>query len=133
MENYSAEIMAYVANWAASTEKIVGYAIKKSGIKVSEASQRNITIDVIQGAFDTIGIKIIARDALRFVDMGAGRGWHKGKKVSVNTSSRKKKTENPRIKKSIWNRPLYKRIARLQEVVTVQTIEKVISTFQEEI
>jgi len=132
MENYSAEIMAYVVDWAASTERIVGHAIKKAGIEISEAGQRNITIDVIQEAFDTIGIRILARDALRFVDMGAGRGWRKGTKI-INPRTRMSYDPNPRIKKSIWNKPLYKRISRLQEVVSIKTIETTLSTFSKNI
>lgn len=127
MQYYTAEILEYLKDWAESTEKIIGKAIDKAGVKISEPDQKNILIDVIQNGLDSIHVNISARDALRFLDMGAGRGWRKGKKI--NPTSSRKKTENPRIKKAVWNRPLYKRIARLQEVVTVKTIEEAVSTF----
>jgi hypothetical protein len=132
MQYYTREILDYLDTWAKSTEKIVGAAIRKAGVTISEPDQRNILIDIFQKGLDTIGIEIIASDVLRFLDMGAGRGWRKGKKISPQFT-RKNDKSNPRIKKSVWNRPLYKRIARLQEVVTVKIIEEAVSTFPKKI
>lgn len=130
MENYSAEVMSYVTEWAESTEKIVGNAIKKANLTLSEPAARNILIQVIQQGLDSVGIKIYARDALRFVDMGAGRGWHKGKKVNNNLSDRRAQASN-RVKKSVWNKPIYSRIQRLQEVVTATVVENAIETLKD--
>ncbi|PWK27164.1 hypothetical protein LV89_01979 [Arcicella aurantiaca] len=121
--DYTPEILAYLREWATSTEKIIGKAIDRQGVKISEPDEKNILIEVLQSGLNTLRITISARDALRFVDMGAGRGWRKG--VPMNSIS----TGKARVKKPVWNKPLFKRIARLQEVVTSTLIEQAIQDF----
>jgi hypothetical protein len=130
MENYSTDVITYVTEWAESTEKIVGSAIKKANLTLSEPAARNISIQVIQQGLDSVGIKIYARDALRFVDMGAGRGWHKGKRVANTTTARSTPPSN-RVKKIVWNKPIYARIQRLHEVVTASVVENAIETLKD--
>ena len=101
--------------------------MKRQKVKISEPDQKNILISVLESGLNNIRITISARDALRFVDMGAGRGWHKG--VPLNPIS----TGKGRVKKPVWNKPLYKRIARLQEVVTATLIEKAIQDFPQKL
>jgi hypothetical protein len=121
--DYTPEILEYLREWAQSTERIIGKAIDRQGVKISEPDQKNILIEVLQSGLNNLRITISARDAIRFVDMGAGRGWHKGVRVSaINTGK-------SRVKKPVWNKPLFKRIARLQEVVTSTLIEQAIQDF----
>ena len=124
MNNYD-EIHNYIVNWAQTTEKIVGAALKKQGVVISEPSEKNIVIDVFKRSLSNIGIKISTRDALHFVDMGAGSGYRKG--VRITQREYRKMIAKPRVKKPVFNRPIFKSIAYLQEVVAASVIQSAMS------
>jgi len=126
--NYE-EVYDYVKAWAESLERIVGAALIKRGVIISDRTKRNITVTVLRKTLSNVGIEISTRDALRFIDMGAGRGWHKGKRTS-QYAYRKRLNEGanakPRVKKIVFNKPIYKQIARLGDVVATAITEKAI-------
>ena len=117
-------IIDFIQDWITSTERIIGAGLKRNRVKISDTSQKNIRIKLIQ-SLDNLSIEFHFRDALRFVDMGAGRGYHKGVKVGRSEIGSK-----PRRKKRIMNKPLYSRIARLQEGVAFSLIEEFTITLQ---
>lgn len=117
-------IIDFIQDWIYSTERIIGAALKRNRVKFSDATQKNIQIRLVQ-SLEKISLEFHFRDALRFVDMGAGRGYHKGIKMGrtdVGTKLRRKK--------KIMNKPLYARIARLQEGVAISLIEEFTLTLQ---
>ena len=116
MDNYQ-EIEEYLKFWAERTERIVGAKLKKYKVIISEPDQKNIVIDIFRKALSTIGITISMRDALRFVDMGAGRGYNKGRATSQRQY--RKYISKPRIRKAVFNRPIYSAIANLSDVLTL--------------
>lgn len=126
MNNYD-EIYEYLTDWAERTERIVGAALKKQKVVLSNPSEKNIVIAVFKKSLTNIGITISTRDALRFVDMGAGRGWRKGKRITQR-EYRKKLDEvaKPRVRKAVFNKPIFRQIARLKDVVASSITESML-------
>jgi hypothetical protein len=112
-------IIEFLQDWIQSTERIVGAALKRNRVKFSDNTQANIRIRIVQNLKDSVSLEFYFRDALRFVDMGAGRGYHKGTKIGRTTPS-----TILRRKKKILNKPLYSRLAGLQEGVAITIIEE---------
>ncbi len=112
-----------IYEWAETVEKIIGSALKKKKVKISEPDQKNIRIMIIESLNDTVELQFYYRDALRFVDMGAGNGYHKGKK---NNPSKKVEGKGRR-KKAILNKPLYTQLARLQRQLVINIQETIIA------
>lgn len=123
MTDYTPEILEYVKDWATSTEKIVGSRLKKEGVEISHPELQNIVIDILQTSLTSLRIQIKARDALLYTQMGAGRGWRKGVKLSTSDS------KGSRRRKPIWNKPIYSQIAKLSEVIALQKISEVRDIF----
>lgn len=139
----NAELLEYVETWARATERIVGAAIKKNKIRLSDPQRENIRIDILQKAADLLGVQVIFRDALRYRDMGAGSGYHKGKRTAKTppvakraktleayTERRFRGPSQPaKIRKPapIVNRPLYGRLSALSEAVSYSVAERILS------
>lgn len=117
-------IIDFILDWIVSTERIIGAGLKRNRVKFSDNTQKNIRIKLIE-SLENISLEFHFRDALRFVDMGAGRGYHKGLKIGRTTI-----TTKARLKKKIMNKPLYGRIARLQEGIAISLIEEFSLTLQ---
>ncbi len=109
-----------IYEWAETVEKIIGAGLKKKKIKISDTSQRNIRIKIIESISGITEVQFYYRDALRFVDMGAGNGYHKGKKIG-RTDADNLKGRKP---KKILNKPLYTQLARLKSQIVFQLIEE---------
>ncbi|MEA5458707.1 hypothetical protein VB796_06650 [Arcicella sp. LKC2W] len=120
MRSYEkSNIIEFLNDWITSTERIVGAALKRNRVKFSDNTTPNIRIRIIEQLQGNVSLEFYFRDALRFVDMGAGKGYHKGKKLgrtTINTIFRKKK--------KVLNKPLYSRLARLQEGILISLIEE---------
>lgn len=110
----------YIEDWAERTERIVGGVMKKQKLKFSDPSKENISISV-QDQGQNTKIEIMFRTSLRFVDMGAGRGYHKG--VRINRGAYLDATSKGRLKKPILNKPIYGRIAKLKDVLSANIID----------
>ena len=118
-------IIDFIRDWIQSTERIVGAALKRNRVKFSDNTKANIRIRIVDNLKNNLSLEFYFRDALRFVDMGAGKGYHKGTKIgrtTINTVLRKKK--------KILNKPLYSRLARLQEGVIFSIIEEFTAELQ---
>ena len=126
MRSYEkSDLLNFINDWIQSTERIIGAGLKRNRVKISNTSQKNIRIRLVQSLSNTLTLEFHFRDALRFVDMGAGRGYHKGSKIGRTASNGKE-----RRKKRIMNKPLYSRLARLQEGVAFSLIEEFTATLQ---
>lgn len=118
-------IIDFIRDWIQSTERIVGAALKRNRVKFSDNTKANIRIRIVDNLKNNLSLEFYFRDALRFVDMGAGKGYHKGTKMGRTTI-----TTILRKKKKILNKPLYSRLARLQEGVIFSIIEEFTAELQ---
>lgn len=103
------DLLQHVQDSAEKTEKIVGSKYARAVRKISDKTRRTITVPVTESD-DVITVQYVFRDAVRFSDMGAGRGFHKGRPNSVTV-------RGTRRAKKISNRPIHAQINRLSETV----------------
>lgn len=118
----------FVYDWVERTEKIIGSMLKKRGVQVSNASRENIRIKIFERSSGMIDLHFLYRDSLRFTDMGAGRGYTKGVRVT-QADYRAKLEEKGRKRKRILMRPIFKRIVVLQEVLKTSIIQDILTDF----
>lgn len=121
------EARQYIDQWCATTERVVGAALVKNKVKISHPSEKNIKFNIIEKADGIVTIQIITRDALRFIDMPAGRG-HKLDRQAYNKHTDKYKV---RKKKNVFSRPIYGRLEALKSVLTVTTIERIMEEVED--
>lgn len=115
-----------IYEWVETTEKIIGAGLRKKKVKISDTSRKNIRIQVIESLKNSVEIHFFFRDALRFVDMAAGNGYHKGKKIGrIDTNAK------GRRKKKIINKPLYTQLARLTGQISTKILEEASLIFQD--
>jgi hypothetical protein len=67
----------YLEQWVESTANIIGAVMVKKKVQFSETDRENISISLSKKASHIYEITIRSRESLRFVDMGAGNGFHK--------------------------------------------------------
>lgn len=126
MRSYDkSEIIDFLNTWITSTERIIGAGLKRNRVKFSDNTQKNIRIRIVDELKGNISLEFYFRDALRFVDMGAGRGYHKGEKLGRTTLD-----TILRRKKKIMNKPLYTRLAILTEGIANVIIEEFTTSLQ---
>ncbi|MER0442187.1 hypothetical protein [Emticicia sp. W12TSBA100-4] len=118
----------FVYDWVERTEKIIGSMLKKRGVQVSDASRENIRIKIFERSSGMIDLHFLYRDSLRFTDMGAGRGYHKGVRVT-QADYRAKLAEKGRKRKRILMRPIFGRLAVLQEVLKTSIVQDILTDF----
>lgn len=118
----------FLLEWVESTEKIIGAGLKKKGVVVSDPSRVNIRLRLLQQSAGYAEIHFIYRDSLRFTDMGAGRGYHKGQRISQ--AKYREEIAKGRRRKRITNKPIYGRIAQLQQVVAAKVIQDIQNDFK---
>lgn len=120
MRSYDkSEILDYLNTWIQSTERIIGAALKRNRVKFTDNTQKNIRIRLVDELKGNVSLEFFFRDALRFVDMGAGNGYHKGTKLGRTTLK-----TILRKKKKVMNKPLYTQLAKLSEGITNVIIEE---------
>lgn len=112
-------IEPFLQDFARETERIIGSIIIKKGIKISDTSQKNIVVAVVN---TTTGFNVdfMYRDSLRFTSMGAGRGWDHGVKISAGGYRNALKPFKARKQKDATNRSSFARIHRLEEALAVE-------------
>lgn len=118
----------FVYDWVERTEKIIGSMLSKKGVQVSDASRENIRIRIFERSSGMIDLHFLYRDSLRFTDMGAGSGYHKGVRVT-QADYRAKLEEKGRKRKRILMKPIFGRIGVLQEVLKTSIIQDILSDF----
>lgn len=118
----------FVYDWVERTEKIIGSMLKKKGVQVSDVTRENIKIQVLERSSGMIDLHFIYRDSLRFTDMGAGRGYSLGKRIS-QAEYRAKLEEKGRKRKRILMKPIFGRLAVLQEVLKTSIIQDILTDF----
>ncbi len=124
------DIEPFLQDFALQTEKIIGAIIIKKGVKISDTTQKNIIVNVLKTVtgFD---IEFAYRVSLRFADMGVGKGYHKGTKITVASTEKFK----VRRKKNIVNRPSFARAHLLEEALAVEietiAVESLASQFKQ--
>jgi hypothetical protein len=102
--------------------------LKKRGVQVSDASRENIRIQIFERSSGMIDLHFLYRDSLRFTDMGAGRGYHKGVRVT-QAEYRAKLEEKGRKRKRILMKPIFGRLAVLQEVLKTSILQDILTDF----
>jgi hypothetical protein len=129
---YQKELAAEVVyDWAETTEKMIGGMMRKKNVKFSDNSKQNIVIKLIHKSSGLISLHFFYRDALRFTDMGAGRGYTKGQRITKGTyRDIIDETQSPRKRKRILNKPIYSRLNRLMDVVAVTLIKEAEDSLQ---
>lgn len=123
----------YLEQWVESTANIIGAVMVKKKVQFSETDRENITISLTKKAAHIFEITIRSRESLRFVDMGAGNGYHKGVPTSTRKpqkSIRKNSTHvnllgsnSTRKPKKILTKPLFGRLNDLQSVLLAYITE----------
>ena len=113
-------VLEMIYEWAETVERIIGAGLKKKKVKISDTSKKNIRLQIIESLSGVVEINFYYRDALRFVDMGAGNGYHKGKKIGRTDQGNLK----GRTKKKILNKPLYAQLYRLKSQIAFKLIEE---------
>lgn len=103
------DLIQHVQESAEKTEKIVGSKYARAVKKISDRTRRTITVPVSEND-DVITVQYIFRDAVRFRDMGAGRGFHKGRPDSAAIRGSRRPA-------NISNRPIHRQINLLSETV----------------
>lgn len=93
--------------------------IIKKKVKTTQGG-KNIAINVLKTGEGDYAISVLFRDSLKFVDMGAGPGYEKGRKV--NPSTRKSKVSGRKPKK-ITNRTVWGFFHFLEELGTINFLE----------
>lgn len=120
-------IEPFLKDFAAQTERIIGSIITKKGVKISDTSQKNIVVQVLKTA-SGFNVEYLYRNALRFADMGVGRGWDHGIKISAKSYSTALSKFKSRRPKNITNRPAFASIHRLEEALAVEIQDIAVST-----
>lgn len=103
------DLIQHVQESAEKTEKIVGSKYARAVKKISDKTRRTITVPVTESD-DVITVQYVFRDAVRFRDMGAGRGFHKGRPDSATIRGSRRPA-------TISNRPIHRQINLLSETV----------------
>ncbi len=104
-------------DWKEATMRILERRIRRTkGIKLSDAQKQNVIIEVIEKA-DGWEVPIAFRDSIRFQDMGAGKGYHKGVRLSATNYDAALSGHRPRKPKVITNRPVFARLHWLEEAL----------------
>lgn len=121
-------IEEFLEVWLESTEAIVGAAMKKNKVFFTDTSRANIRIRLIQNLVGYSEFHFIYRDSLRFSEMGAGRGYSKGKRI--NQAEYRKAMDKGRRRKKILMKPIFGRLANLQSLVAAKLIQDISNDFQ---
>lgn len=119
------EIIDFLEGWIPSTEGIVGSTLKKHKVKISQTNKQNIRIDLERHQDMLIMLKVRYRDSLRYTDMGAGRGYSKGQRI---TNASYAAALGRRKRKPIVNKPVWRRLFGLQRVIAGKITDTLIST-----
>lgn len=120
-------IEPFLIDFAKQTEKIIGSIIIKKGVKISDTSQKNIVVQVLKTATG-FNVEYLYRNSLRFADMGVGRGWDHGVKISAQSYSAVLGKFKSRKRKNITNRPAFASIHRLEEALAVEIEDIAVKT-----
>ena len=104
-----------VYDWVERTVKILGANMAKRGVKFSDPGSPNVRILIIDSLKGKISLHFYYRDALRFVDMGSGRGYTKGRRITQDDY--RNAIRSRRARKPILNKPIYGRLNQLLEAV----------------
>lgn len=123
-------IEPFLLDFAKTTEKIIGSIIIKKGVKISDTSQKNIVIQVIKNATG-FNVEYLYRNSLRFADMGVGRGFDHGVRISANSYRKGLDQFKSRKKKNIVNRPSFASIHRLEEALAVEIEDIAVSSLMD--
>lgn len=103
------ELKRYVDESAEKTEKITGAKIARL-TKLSNNSRPNVRVLVSVLDDGMLELQYVYRDSLRLRDMGAGRGYSKGRPTSANSIRGRQPVR-------ITNRPIHAQINRLIDLV----------------
>ena len=114
--------------WVESTERVIGAGLKKNGVWVSDPARANIRIKIIESIGGIVELHFVYRDSLRFSEMGAGNGYHKGTRVT--SQQYRQALDKGRKRKKILMKPIFRRIAGLQTVVAAKLIQDISNDFQ---
>lgn len=120
-----AAILDFIKDWTLSTERIIGAKLRRQGVKLTDRTQKNIRFKIAETLNDNLELTIHFRDSLKFTDMGAGNGYHKG--IKIGRQSILFKGRKP---KKIINKPLYGRLAVLQTGLINSVISEIILTIK---
>jgi hypothetical protein len=92
----------------------------KKKVTFSDNRRQNIRGQYLQKAAGLIQVNYYYRDALRFTDMGAGKGYTKGTRITQDTY--RETLLKGRKRKKILLKPLYQRINALMSQVSTHII-----------
>lgn len=104
-------------DWREATIRMLDRRIRQTkGMKLSDSQRQNIFIEIIENA-EGWEVPISFRDSIRFQDMGAGKGYHKGVRLSASNYDAALTNHRPRRQKVITNKPVFARLHWLEEVM----------------
>ena len=123
MRNNKDAILDFLKDWMLSTERMIGAKLRRQKVKFTDNTQKNIRFKLVETLGDNLQLNIYYRDALRYTDMGAGNGYHKGVKIGRQSHFLK-----GRLRKKVINKPLYGRLAALQSGLINSIISDIVTT-----
>lgn len=121
--NLTAEIQKLAQNTSASVSK----AIRK--YKLNTSTSESVIITITQFGQSNYRIVFDFRASLMFQDMGAGKGWSKGVKLTQATYELSLITNSVRKQKILVNKKIYWMINALKDVGKVDIIDQTISSY----
>ncbi|GAB3518552.1 hypothetical protein [Emticicia fontis] len=108
-EQMRRDLIDYVQESADRVPPIVGKKIGRYVKKFTDNTRQNVSVQVSETG-DIIKMDFSYRDSLRFKDMGAGRGFKKGRSISATATIGRRPVK-------MTNRPIHAQINRLLETV----------------
>lgn len=126
IEHINKEGHQRMLNWLELATRTMKRAIHQTGAKDSEELLNSIggTVDAPNGSIAGIAELHFSAHG-RFLDMGAGRGWHKG----VRTSNRENSNRSPRRKgKKVYSKPIYGTVSGLAQSLSHVYIDAMVGS-----
>lgn len=108
----------YVQDWIDSTIRIIGSIMKKRKVVFSDPTKQNIRIELLYRSRGLLDLSFYYRDGLRYTDMGAGVGYHKGQRNAKKEYHNKMSAGRKR--KRILMKPIWSRLDKLSSVVATE-------------
>lgn len=143
-QEFNQEVLSEVRKWGGITEYVIEKVMRRKRVKHSKPGSKRVHINVVRSG-DMVNAEMAFPTTLRFVDMGSGRGYSHGKRISSGGGNRrayykvglkkfqlgKKGLRKVRKVKKITTRPIFARIHQLESIMAVNLGDETILTIRQ--
>lgn len=119
------EYIELAEDWAHRTENLLLSEIKRLNIGVTDELYNSLSSKVVQEASGMVNINLTFLLKGRYVDMGAGRGYAKGKIETTRTNRERVTVRKP---KKWYSKPFYGRLNALMGVTGAKLSEQAVAS-----